>query len=134
MKAKPEVHRVEFVDESRPALLFHGDMKKLKRYIQDNRDCIDAVYQLEWRSIRFWDPSRSVCNPLVTASMTNSPAVVTEVTLDTNQIRFLLDMMMGCPLGHTEQYSYHHNVNASSLYNQLENCLHDALAELSEGL
>ena len=50
---KPEVHRVEFKDDSRPALLFHGDTKKLKRYIQDNRDCIDSVYQLEWRSIRF---------------------------------------------------------------------------------
>ena len=44
---------VEFKDDSRPALLFHGDTKKLKRDIQDNRDCIDSVYQLEWRSIRF---------------------------------------------------------------------------------
>ena len=47
----------------------------------------------------------------------------TNVPLTPSQIRFLMDMMMGCPLGHTEQYSYHHNVNASDLYNQLENCL-----------
>jgi hypothetical protein len=53
MKAKPEVHRVEFKDDSRPALLFHGDTKSLKRYISENMDCIEAVYQLEWRSIRF---------------------------------------------------------------------------------
>jgi hypothetical protein len=46
-----------------------------------------------------------------------------KVTLTPSQVRFLMDMMMGCPLGHTEQYSYHHNVNASDLYNQLQNCL-----------
>jgi len=53
MKAKPEVHRVEFKDETRPALLIHGDMRKVKTFVDENRDCIDAVYQLEWRSIRF---------------------------------------------------------------------------------
>ena len=50
----------------------------------------------------------------------------TDVPLSASQIRFLLDMMMGCPLGHTEQYSYHHNVNAGRLYDHLQNCLPDA--------
>ena len=45
------------------------------------------------------------------------------VSLSVSQIRFLLDVMMGCPLGHTEQYSYHHNVNSGHLYDQLLNCL-----------
>jgi len=61
-------------------------------------------------------------------------SVVTQVELDTQQIKFLLDMMMGCPLGHTEQYSAHHSVNAGHLYNHLQNCLQEALSELSEGL
>lgn len=61
-------------------------------------------------------------------------SVVTQVELDTQQIKFLMDMMMGCPLGHTEQYSAHHDVNAGHLYDQLENCLQEALSELSEGL
>ena len=50
----------------------------------------------------------------------------TNVPLTPAQIRFLLDMMMGCPLGHTEQYSAHHNVNAARLYDQLLNCLPNA--------
>ncbi len=45
------------------------------------------------------------------------------VELSVSQIKFLLDMMMGCPMGHTEQYSYHHKVHAGDLYNQLNNCL-----------
>ena len=134
MKAKPEVHRVEFVDESRPALLFHGDMKRLKTYINENRDCIDAVYQLEWRSIRFWDTPRSASNALETFIMTNPPAVVTEVTLDTHQIQFIMDLMMGCPMGFTKDHAYQNQIDDSSLYNHLDNCLQDALGELSEGL
>ena len=50
----------------------------------------------------------------------------TNVPLTPAQIRFLLDMMMGCPLGHTEQYSAHHGVNAGRLYDQLQNCLPNA--------
>ena len=46
-----------------------------------------------------------------------------KVTLTPSQVRFLMDMMMGCPLGHTEQYSYHHKVNAARLYDQLQECL-----------
>jgi len=63
----------------------------------------------------------------------NSPSVHTEVPLDTNQIKFILDMMMGCPLGHTKQYSLNHNVDDSELYNHLDQCLKSALSELSEG-
>ena len=61
-------------------------------------------------------------------------SVVTQVELDTQQIKFLMDMMMGCPLGHAALYASSNNVDASDLYNQLENCLHEALGELSEGL
>ena len=45
------------------------------------------------------------------------------VPLEPSQIKFLMDMMMGCPLGHTAQYSYHHNVDASELYNLLKSQL-----------
>jgi len=41
------------------------------------------------------------------------------VSLTPSQIRFLLDMMMGCPLGHTKQYSDHYKVDDSELYNLL---------------
>ena len=47
----------------------------------------------------------------------------TNVPLTHSQIRFVLDMMMGCPMGHTEQYSNFHKVNASDLYNHFSNCL-----------
>ena len=47
----------------------------------------------------------------------------TDVPLSASQIRFLLDMMMGCPLGHSQQYSYHHGVNDAELYDHLMNCL-----------
>ena len=66
--------------------------------------------------------------------MTNPPAVVTEVTLDTHQIQFIMDLMMGCPMGFTKDHAYQNQIDDSSLYNHLDNCLHDALAELSEGL
>ena len=57
----------------------------------------------------------------------------TNVPLDTNQIRFILDMMMGCPLGHTSSYSRIHDVSAEDLYNHLEAHLKAADAELSTG-
>ena len=57
----------------------------------------------------------------------------TNVPLDTNQIRFILDMMMGCPLGHTSSYSRQNNVSAEDLYNLLEEHLNTANAELSTG-
>lgn len=51
MKAKPQVWRIEFIDE-RPSLLMHNK-KQMKEYIARNNADIDAVYQLEWRSIKF---------------------------------------------------------------------------------
>ena len=57
----------------------------------------------------------------------------TNVPLDTNQIRFILDMMMGCPLGHTSSYSQQNDVSAEDLYNLLEEHLNAANAELSTG-
>ena len=57
----------------------------------------------------------------------------TNVPLDTNQIRFILDMMMGCPLGHTSSYSRQNDVSAEDLYNLLEEHLYTANAELSTG-
>jgi hypothetical protein len=51
MKAKPQVWRIEFNDE-RPALLMYNK-KQLKEYIARNQVDIDAVYQLEWRSIKY---------------------------------------------------------------------------------
>ena len=50
----------------------------------------------------------------------------TNVPLDTNQIRFILDMMMGCPLGHTSSYSRQNDVSAEDLYNLLEEHLNTA--------
>ena len=57
----------------------------------------------------------------------------TNVPLDTNQIRFIVDMMMGCPLGHTSSYSRQNDVSAEDLYNLLEEHLNTANAELSTG-
>ena len=45
------------------------------------------------------------------------------VPLSASQIRFLMDMMMGCPMGRTNEYAYHYKVSASATYNQLLNCL-----------
>ena len=52
MKAKPEVYRVEFKDDNRPALLLYN-RKDFKSFVRDNHDNIDSVYQLEWRSVKF---------------------------------------------------------------------------------
>ena len=52
MKAKPEVYRVEFKDETRPALRLDS-RKEFKNFVTDNYDNIDSVYQLEWRSLKF---------------------------------------------------------------------------------
>ena len=57
----------------------------------------------------------------------------TNVPLDTNQIRFILDMMIGCPLGHTSSYSRQNDVSAEDLYNLLEEHLNTSNAELSTG-
>ena len=45
---------------------------------------------------------------------------MTDIKLSNNQIQFILDMMMGCPLGSTSSYSRRNGVVAEDLYNQLE--------------
>ena len=60
-------------------------------------------------------------------------SVVTQVELDTQQIKFLCDLMMGCPLGYTKDHAAQHDVDDSGLYNHLQNCLQEALGELSDG-
>ena len=48
-----------------------------------------------------------------------------EVTLSLSEIRFIMDLMMGCPLGYTKDHAMQHGVNDTALYNHLENCLPD---------
>ena len=55
--------------------------------------------------------------------------VVTQLEISTSQIKFLMDMMMGCPLGFTKDHAYQNNVNDSELYDQLDKCLQSALLE-----
>ena len=55
--------------------------------------------------------------------------VVTQLEISTSQIKFLMDLMMGCPLGFTKDHAYQNNVNDVELYDQLEKCLQDALRE-----
>lgn len=48
-----------------------------------------------------------------------------QVPLTPSQIRFILDMMMGCPLGATQSYSALHQVDDAELYNHLLSFLND---------
>jgi len=63
----------------------------------------------------------------------NSSSVHTEVPLDTNQIKFLMDLMMGCNMGTTKIHAMQNNVSDSEVYNHLDQCRNAALSELSEG-
>ena len=54
------------------------------------------------------------------------PPVTLKVTLSSKQVRFLMDLMMGCPLGYTKDHAVTHDVDDSALYNHLLNCLPDA--------
>ena len=45
------------------------------------------------------------------------------VPLTPAQIQFIMDMMMGCPLGTTQSYSAVHNVSDAELYNHLQSYL-----------
>ena len=45
------------------------------------------------------------------------------VPLTPAQIQFMMDMMMGCPLGVTSQFSAQHNVSDAELYNYLQSFL-----------
>ena len=47
----------------------------------------------------------------------------TDVPLTPSQIRFLMDVMMGCSLGITKHHAYLNGVNDSAIYNHLANCL-----------
>lgn len=56
--------------------------------------------------------------------------VVTHLEITTSQIKFLMDLMMGCPLGFTKDHAYQNNVCDVELYDQLEKCLLSALSEV----
>ena len=71
---------------------------------------------LPWRAERHLGASLFPLQSTMTTETSSVP-------LEPSQIKFLLDMMMGCPMGHTAQYSYHHNVDASELYNHLQSHL-----------
>jgi len=59
------------------------------------------------------------------------PSVVTMVTLDTQQIKFLIDVMWGHDPRDIRKISEHHGVNDDEVLCQLSKCLGDALRELS---
>ena len=54
--------------------------------------------------------------------MTTEP---TDVPLTPAEIRFVMDLMMGCPLGYTKDHAMQHGISDVGLYNHLENCLPD---------
>jgi hypothetical protein len=47
----------------------------------------------------------------------------TNVPLSPSQIRFLLDLMMGCSMGITKHHAYVNKVDDVAIYNHLANCL-----------
>lgn len=49
----------------------------------------------------------------------------TNVPLTPSQIRFLMDVMMGCSLGITKHHAYLNNVDDAATFNHLANCLPD---------
>ena len=54
----------------------------------------------------------------------------TTITLKHSQIRFVMDILMGCPQGYTKQCSNMHKVDDAEVYNQLKNCLpHDTVQQ-----
>ena len=62
-----------------------------------------------------------------------TPAVVTEVTLDTQQIRYLIDTMWNQDPHMSQQLAKRHHVDDAELEQLLEQSLNSALSELSEG-
>ena len=58
------------------------------------------------------------------------PSVVTMVTLDTQQIKVLVDLLWGAPLDMVRECSSRHGVDDVVLEGQLIKCLDTALAEL----
>jgi hypothetical protein len=57
-------------------------------------------------------------------------SVTTHVELNTQQIKFIIDIMWGSPLGIVKQAALHHGIDEVVLEGHLQNCLRDALAEL----
>ena len=58
------------------------------------------------------------------------PSVVTEVTLDTQQIKFLMNLMWGHDVRDARKIAEHHGVNDCQVMCQLSMCLGSALSEL----
>jgi hypothetical protein len=58
------------------------------------------------------------------------PSVVTTVTLDTQQIKLLIDLLWGAPLSVVSESSKRHGVDDVKLEGHLAKCLGSALAEL----
>ena len=58
------------------------------------------------------------------------PSVTTMVTLDTQQIKVLLDVMWEAPVSVMQKSAKHHGVDDNELVSQLAKCLESALSEL----
>jgi hypothetical protein len=58
------------------------------------------------------------------------PSVATLVPLDTQQIKFLIDLLWGHDPVDCRKTAEHHGVDDVTVQYQLWNCLHSALAEL----
>ena len=57
-------------------------------------------------------------------------SVTTHVELNTQQIKFIIDIMWGSPLGIVKKAALHHVIDETVLEGHLQNCLQDALEEL----
>lgn len=54
----------------------------------------------------------------------------TEVTLTSGQILYLMDLMMGCPMGESRLHADKRGINDGELYKHLDTMLHEALGDL----
>jgi hypothetical protein len=45
------------------------------------------------------------------------------VPLTPSQIHFIMDLMMGCPMGYTKDHAMQHGISDTELYDHLEKCL-----------
>lgn len=61
---------------------------------------------------------------------TMTRSVVTLVELNTQQLKFLIDIMWGAPLSVIKDSAVHYKIDEVALEGHLQNCLRDALAEL----
>jgi hypothetical protein len=62
--------------------------------------------------------------------MNSDQCVITEVTLSTNQIKYLIDVMWSCEPKLSQQISIRHQVSDVELERHLQICLGSALSEL----